>query len=519
MRAILTARPGLSSLLLGAASALALPPVHALPVLLLTFPAFLALLARAEGGRQAAWLGVAFGFGHHVAGLYWLTHALFTDIGTWFWLVPFAAPGVALPLALFMALPAWAAWRAGRGIPGGGWPGLLVFAAAWTAAEMLRGVLFTGFPWNLLGTAWAFHEIPLQPAAVVGVHGLSLMTALLAGLPALGWRMATPLLLSALALWASAGAWVLRQPAPEDVAAQVVLVQGNVPQDLKWEEAQRMPIFQRYVELTREGGAAAEAVAPDQPILAVWPETASPFLLGQDRDAQRLAAAALPDRGLLLAGTVRAEWNAEGRPARIWNSLVTLDSAGTPGPSYDKSHLVPFGEYMPLGGLIPIRMVTGGLDFTAGPGRRTLDLPGLPGVSPLICYEVIFPGRVVGETRPGWLLNITNDAWFGHSAGPFQHLAASRLRAVEEGLPLVRAAQTGISVVYDSAGRERARIGLGETGFVTAPLPGAAPATPFARWGALIPLGILVLCLGLGSSARALRRGRQHNQDVQHPTN
>ncbi len=500
MRTLLHARPGLLAFLLGAASALALPPLHALPVLLLTFPAFLALLARAEGARQALWWGALFGFGHHVAGLYWLTHALFTDIGTWFWLVPFAAPGVALPLAMFMALPAWAAWRAGPG-----WPAVLVFAAAWTAAEMLRGVLFTGFPWNLLGTAWAFHEIPLQPAAWVGVHGLSLMTALLAALPALGWRTATPLLLSGLALWGASGAFVLRQPAPADVPAQVVLVQGNIPQDVKWEEAQRVAIFQRYLALTREGTAAARADAPGQPVLAVWPETASPFLLGQDLDAQRLAAAALPEGAFLLAGTVRAEWNAEGRLARIWNSLVTLDATGALGPAYDKSHLVPFGEYMPLAGLIPIRVVAGGMDFSAGPGRRSLALAGLPAFSPLICYEVIFPGRVVGAERPGWLLNITNDAWFGHSAGPYQHLAASRLRAVEEGLPLVRAAQTGISAVYDSTGRERARIALGETGFVATSLPGAAAPTPFARWGNLIPLGILLVAGALGAGLRLLR--------------
>lgn len=504
MRIFLNARPGLLALLLGAASALALPPLHVLPVLLLTFPAFLALLARAGGARQALWWGALFGFGHYVAGLYWITHALFTDLGSWFWLVPFAAPGVALPLALFMALPAWAAWRVGRGTPGVGWPAVLVFAAAWTAAEMLRGVLFTGFPWNLLGTVWAFHPIPLQPAAVVGVHGLSLMTALLASLPALGWRRATPLLLSGLAFWGSAGAWVLRQPPPADVAAQLVLVQGNIPQDLKWEEAQRQAIFQRYLALTREGTAQAAAAAPGQPVLAIWPETASPFLLGQDAEARRLAAASLPAGGFLLAGTVRAAWNAEGRIANIWNSLVTLDDAGTPGPAYDKSHLVPFGEYMPLGGLIPIRMVVGGLDFSAGPGRRTLTLPGLPGFSPLICYEVIFPGRVVGAERPGWLLNITNDAWFGRSAGPHQHLAASRLRAVEEGLPLVRAAQTGISVVYDSVGRERARISLGTTGAVASALPGAAAPTPFARFGIWIPFGFLLLAAFLGVLARRL---------------
>jgi len=501
MRNFMNARPGLAALLLGAASALALPPLHVLPILLLTFPAFLALLATARGARQALWWGALFGFGHHVAGLYWVTHSLFTDIGRWFWLVPVAAPGLALPLALFMALPAWAAWRAGRG-----WPAVLAFAGAWTLAEMLRGVLFTGFPWNLLGTAWAFHELPLQPAAWIGVHGLSLATALLAALPALGWRRATPLLLSGLALWAAGGAWVLRAPLPADVAARIVLVQGNVAQDLKWDEAQRVPIFRRYLELTQAATAASAAAHPGQPVLAIWPETASPFLLTQDPDARRLAAATLPEGGWLLAGTVRAAWDAEGRLSEIWNSLATLDAAGQPGPVYDKSHLVPFGEYMPLGGWLPIRMVVGGRDFSAGPGLVSLELPGLPAFSPLICYEVIFSGRVTAAARPGWLLNITNDAWFGFSAGPYQHLAAARLRAVEEGLPLVRAAQTGISVVYDASGRERARLALGTTGTAEAALPGAAPPTRFAEWGLRVPLGLALLVLAMSLGAALLRR-------------
>jgi apolipoprotein N-acyltransferase len=504
MLPFLQARPGLMALLLGAATTLALPPVHAVPVLLLTFPAFLGLIGRAQGWRQAVWWGALFGFGHHVTGLYWITHSLFTDIGRWFWLVPVAAPGIALPVALFSVIPALAAWKAPAG-----WPRVLAFAGAWVLAEMLRGVLFTGFPWNLLGTVWAFHALPLQPAALLGVHGLSLMTALLAALPVLGWRRATPVLAGALALWMAGSAWRLRQPAPPDLPAQLVLVQGNVAQEVKWAEEQRVPIFLRYVALTREASQAAAAAHPGQTIIAVWPETASPFLLTQDREAQRLAAEALPETGVLLAGTVRAAWDSSGQLSEIWNSLATLDSAGRLGPVYDKAHLVPFGEYMPLGGLLPIRVVTGGRDFSAGPGRVALRIGALPAFNPLICYEVIFPGRVAGEERPGWLLNITNDAWFGHSAGPFQHLAAARLRAVEEGLPMIRAAQTGISAVFGPRGEQRARLALGETGTVNAPLPGALPGTFFSRlglWSAAI-LAALFLGIGLTATLQPRRSG------------
>ena len=272
-----------------------------------------------------------------------------------------------------------------------------------------------------------------------------------------------------------------------------------------------MPIFQRYLDLSTEGAREAAATHPGQPILVIWPETASPFLLAQDAEAMRLAGAALPPRALLLAGTVRAEWGSDGRLRELFNSLVALDPSGQAVGLFDKAHLVPFGEYMPLGGVLPIRMVTGGVDFSAGPGPEVLRLPhGLPSPGPLICYEVIFPGRMVGAERPDWLLNVTNDAWFGISAGPYQHLAAARLRAVEEGLPMVRAAQTGISAVFDATGRERARLGLGESGRLAAALPAPLAPTLFARGGIWIP-GLLWLLLAamaliLGRSARHATR-------------
>ena len=476
-------RPLLAALGLGAASALALPPLHAVPLLLVTLPAFLALLASAPTARRAAFLGAAFGLGHHIAGLYWVTHALFTDLATWWWMVPLAAPGLALPVALFSVIPAVAAWYAPTG-----WRRVVAFSGAWVLAEMLRGVVFTGFPWNLLGTVWAFSALPLQPAAYVGVHGLSLLTVLLACLPALrDWRWAGAGA-AVLAAWMGFGAWRLAEPAPAAQPVQLVLVQGNIAQDVKWQESQRLPIFQRYLGLTELAARAVREAEPDQRIAVIWPETASPFLLAQDEQARRLVAAALPGNAVLLAGAIRAEWGADGRVARVFNSLIGVGGDGGVLGVFDKVHLVPFGEYMPLGGLLPIRMVIGGRDFSAGPGLRNLEIPGLPPAGPLICYEVIFPGRVTGPERPAWLLNVTNDAWFGFSAGPFQHLAAARLRAVEEGLPMVRAAQTGVSAVFDARGRLLARLGLGQTGTLTMALPGPEAAPLFSRQGLLIPL-------------------------------
>lgn len=482
---------------LGLISALALPPVHAVPVLWLAIPGLLTLVAAAPGWRRATWLGLAWGWGHGLAGVYWVTHAILTDVATFWWLVPLAAPALAIPLAAFVVPPVLVA----RALPAG-WARLLGFAATWVLAELLRGVAFTGFPWNLIGTVWAFDALPLQAASVIGVHGLSLLTLVLAGLPLLaGWRVWTGAAL-ALAALAGFGAWRLAGPGPMAPPVQLVLVQGNVEQEIKWRQDQRMAIFQRYLALTGTAARDAAARHPASRVVVIWPETASPFLLAQDPEARRLAAAALPPGALLLAGSVRAEWALDGSLRQVFNSLVALESDGAVAAVYDKAHLVPFGEYMPLAGLLPIRLVTGGMDFSAGPGLVTLAPPGVPRFGALICYEVIFPGSVVPDPRPDWLVNITNDGWFGISAGPWQHLAAARLRAVEEGLPLARAAQTGVSAIFDAYGRQVARVTLGAMGTVTAGLPGALPPTVFARLGLAIPGLAALACLGLACCVR-----------------
>jgi apolipoprotein N-acyltransferase len=489
---------------LGAASALALPPVHMVPVLLLTLPGLFIMATEAPSARRAAWIGLAWGWGFHIAGLHWLTNAILTEVETYWWLVPIAVPALALPLGAFTILPALAARQAAPG-----WPRLLAFAAAWVAAEMLRGVLFTGFPWNLLGTVWAFGSFSIQGAAVIGVHGLSLATVLLALAPLLGGR-GWAAMAGGLAVFALVGLVRLwpEEPAPLPVA--LVLVQGNVAQEAKWREESRMPIFRRYIEMTEGGARLAAQEAPGSRVVVIWPETASPYLLATDVAAARMAGAALPADGLLLAGTVRAEFGADGRARQVWNSLVALDQAGELLESYDKAHLVPFGEYMPFRGLVPVRLVQSALDFSAGPGPRAIRLPGLPAFSPLICYEVIFPGAVTPAERPGFLLNITNDAWFGVSAGPHQHLAAARLRAVEEGLPLARAAQTGISAVFDARGREVVRMDLATTGVAVAPLPQAGAPTVFARIGLAAPLALLGTIVVLAWNGT--RRARQKPQ-------
>jgi len=246
-----------------------------------------------------------------------------------------------------------------------------------------------------------------------------------------------------------------------------------------------------HIALSRRAGFDAVDVV-------IWQETAAAFALNLDGERRAMAAAAAPPGGLMIAGAPRLDPGSNAAPLRVWNSLYLLRPDGTPADIYDKAHLVPFGEYVPFGDILPVQKITPGrVDFSFGDGIRTVRVDGLPPVSPLICYEVIFPGKVVdADDRPAWMVNVTNDGWYGISPGPYQHFATARLRTIEEGLPLARVANTGISGVIDALGRVTARLDLGTRGIVDAPLPAALPPTAFARYGAVLPLsGALVLGL------------------------
>ena len=482
-------RAAVAACALGVLSALALPPLHLLPVLLLSVPGLLALIGSSARAREAGWRGFCFGFGHHVVGLYWITEAILIEAARFWWLVPLAVPALAAVLALFIALPCALAWWARAG-----WRRVAVLAGAWVLADIARQFVGSGFPWNPWGSVWALPgpagDVALQPAAWVGVHGLTLATLLLAATPALG-RRAMAAGACGLLLWGAAGAarlWLAVPSAPSGLA--VVLVQGNVPEGRKWDRAFVMDTFERYLALTRAGVARAGGDA-----VVVWPETASPFLLAQDAAARDAIVAAA--QGPALVGSVR--FDAGERPR---NSLVALTADGAVAATYDKWHLVPFGEYQPGWFPLPIQVVPGS-GFAAGPGARTLHVPGLPPVGPLICYEAIFPAQGTDAAdRPDWLVNVTNDAWFGNSAGPRQHLAAARMRAVETGLPLLRAANTGITAGFDAFGHELGRLAMGEAGVLVLALPGRLPPPPFARLGLAVPLGLAAAVLLAGAAGR-----------------
>ena len=493
-------RADLAGFGMGALSAAALPPLHAIPVLLLAIPALLGLISAAPTWRAAARRGWWFGFGHHMLGLYWITEAILIEQARFWWLVPFAVPMIAAVLAVFVAVPGGVARLAAPG-----WRRAGALAGTWVLADIARQFVLTGFPWNLWGSVWTvpgpIGDVFIQPASILGAHGLSLLTLLLAASPALSWRFRTAGL-AALAIWAAFGIVRLHQTDPPPAGLTAILVQGNIAQGQKWDRELARSIFRRYLDLTESALILAKSGATGSGSrVIIWPETAVPFLLDQDPNARAAIAKAIGDTPALVGGV---RFGADGKPR---NDLFAVLSGGVIAAQYDKWHLVPFGEYQPDWLRLPIQVVPGG-GFAPGIGPRTLHVQGLPPVGPLICYEAIFGSEIVDPAdRPSWLVNITNDAWFGNSAGPRQHLAAARLRTVEEGLPLLRAANTGISAAFDATGRELGRIGLNQTGTLQIAVPANISATLFARTGLWTP-GILALIL----LAISLFRWDSHSQ-------
>ena len=506
-------RCGLAALL-GVLATAALPPVDATPLIVPAFTGLIWLYDGVEGRRAAFVLGWWFGFGFFLTGLYWIGIAMLVDAAQFGWMIPFATAGLSAGLAVFPGLALWLL-RLSRAA---GLGRIFALAFTWTALEWLRGHVLTGFPWNLIGHTWTLADAPIQFAALVGSYGLSLVTVLIAALPAtLGGpgavlRKWLPLGLAAALVVALWGGGALRLAAAREAMVPGVklrLVQADIAERLKWQPEQLEGNLLAHIHLSE--GADAEQVTD-----LVWPEAAVPYFLAEQPGLRAMLARIIPKGGLLLAGTLRSA-PVEGATApnggayRYYNSLEAVDDTGQIAGSYDKVHLVPFGEYVPLRGILPVeKLVPGRGDFSPGPGPRTLDLPGLPPVSSLICYEAIFPGEVSDPAHPPqWLLNVTNDAWFGVSSGPYQHFESARLRAVEEGVPLVRAANTGISGVIDPYGRVIARLGLGKRGVVDAPLPAAIPGgTPFAHNGSAGLAFLFMLMAALAWRLSRLSRPR-----------
>lgn len=515
-------RRALVALAAGALSALALAPFDAWPALFFTFPILVWLVDGAAAGRlgglpSAAIAGWWFGFGYFLAGLYWVGHAFLVDAKTFGWLLPFAV----------IALPAGMACYTGLGLALArmlwtrGPSRIIALAIALTAAEWLRGHLFSGFPWNLYGYALTGPLVLAQGAALIGIWGLTFVAVAVFASPAVFTddradtrRRWLPLALSVAVLVALAGYGAMRlsrTPTAFVDNVRLRIMQPNLPQDEKFNYGAKQRVMSQYLEMSDRSTGPQSAGVRDATHL-IWPESAFPFLLTREPDALGQIAALLPEGTVLITGAVRAPEAAPGQKVeRAYNSIYVIDHDGSILSVYDKIHLVPFGEYLPFQdfleklGLMQLTKLPGG--FIPGERRRAMNVPRAPRMLPFICYEIVFPGEAVpsGE-RPGWLINLTNDGWFGASSGPYQHLQQARVRSIEHGLPLVRAANTGVSAVIDPLGRVVRSLPLGTEGVMDVSLPRRIDAPLYARTGdagiALIVGAALILVI-----RRRVRRG------------
>ena len=517
-----------ASFLAGSLGALAMPPFGFLPALVVSLAVAIWLVDGAAGSRSTlparlwpcALIGWAWGFGYLFAGLWWLGSAFLVEADTFLWALPLGVLGLPLALGLFYAAGfavAGLLWVRGPGRIAG-----LAFGVA--GAEWVRGHVFTGFPWNTLGMALGQNLWLMQSASLVGLYGLTVLAILVCAAPAtlatgshprsrFGPSAAAAIVLAAMALYGAER--VDPEADPVVAGVRLRLVQPNLPQDAKFRPENRQDIVDRYVELTRrppeEGGAA--------PTHILWPESAFPFLIQRDPAAMAQVGAGLAPGQHLITGAARAEEPLPGERLRYFNAIMAIEPGGRIVDSYDKVHLVPFGEYLPAPldaalralGLRQFVAVPGGFSAGTLAGQRILDVPGLPPVAATICYEAIFPGAILpagaagAHPPPGLILNVTKDAWFGDTPGPRQHLAQARLRAVEEGLPLVRDANTGISAVIDAHGRVVAQLPIEQEAVLDADLPvRILGGTLYGRVGDWPFAAMLAACLAGALRARRL---------------
>ena len=482
--------------LAGGIAALGLPPASWLFCVL----ALLVILWQAASAKSMGAAGLAMlagGFGWFAVSLYWISHSLFIGTASYLFMLPFSALGLPFFLAIFWGAAGLVGWRAGTSRS----QKLIFIALATGLAEWARSWLLTGFPWNAPGQVFLATDGLAQMAALIGQNGLNLLLfAFLAGLGLL-WdnRLQAGVLMLPLLVCFGWGQHRIATAPPPDpqLPVKVRLIQPAVPQAEKWQRAARPDHLQQLVQL----GLNEKPV----PQLVIWPESAFAGFWPQEKQLlAQLARTALPQDGMLLTGLLR-----RAGPNHLFNSVMLLDKRGVDIAVANKQRLVPFGEFVPVRFLPFVEALAGPTDFAPGTAPALFTHPQLGQMRVLICYEVIFPGFIRDAPRPDFLVNLTNDAWFGQTAGPYQHLAQARLRAIEEGLVLLRVANTGISAGFDGYGRLLGQTRLGEAAALDLPVPAALAVPPYAH---ARQAGFLLLVFWLLATALLLDRTGQKRQ-------
>jgi apolipoprotein N-acyltransferase len=520
--------PAALSLAAGACAAIAFPPFGILPGIL-GYGLLLAMIDRTEGERplrSAFWRAFLGGVAFFAIGCWWVAEAFFVDAAEQGWMAPFAVVLLAILLGFFWGVGGLL-YRLLR--PRDAFLKVMVFAGALSLLEWTRGHVFTGFPWNLPGETWRAGSPPSQAAALVGAYGLTWITLFAIGALsapfAFGRRRSTwALCAGGAAVIAALYGYGLHHLRPEvstserDAPPLIRVIQADVRQQAKYDVKSFNDILDRYLRLTAQPSASGKT-----PDIVIWPEGAVPAyandLLNKNIWIYPRIVAALKPGQILLMGAARLDERAV-KPT-YYNSLYAVQRQGDDLKVlgvYDKYRLVPFGEYMPASKLMSAigfkKLVHMGEDgFTAGPPPQPMDIPGFGMVQPLICYESLFPGFVRdgarrAGVRPEWIVNVSNDAWFGQTSGPWQHLNLASYRAIEEGVPIIRATPTGVSAVIDADGRALHTLALGEQSVIDAPLPAyRSGSTPFSGSGEtafwlMIGLSIVALIPAVRTATR-----------------
>ncbi len=522
------------SFILGSISASAFAPLYFFPLAILAFSGLFLVMNQCDDNKKSFWVGWCFGFGQFVFGLYWISISLFVDIARFFWLLPFALFLIPAVLAIYTGLASLLVNFISKKFSIISWRKILLLAVIWVFFEYLRAILFTGFPWNLVGYSFLFSESLSQSASVVGVYGLSLIAVIFYCSGALFFELHLKKSLtktvtfspdknsqSFLAfvavligiLWMAGLYRVNNYQEKLFPNATFRLVQPSIKQEDKWDADHRYNSFLENVRLSRKNGL-------QDVNYVVWSESAVPYIINPSISYGLLStiASAAPEGGFVITGALRAELQDDGRTLnKIWNTIFVVNEQSKVVDNYDKNHLVPFGEYIPFADQFPFisKITDGSVNFSEGEGLKTIKLNSrTPSFSPLVCYEAIFPDHIIDKTNPPkFLLNLTNDAWFGSSSGPYQHFDMVRMRSIEYGMPAIRVANSGISGLINPMGKVVAAIPLNQKGIVDVMLMENLPTTTYMKFGnkivfysSLILLAVALFKMPKLQRAKSLRR-------------
>jgi len=500
--------------LLGAISSLAFAPVFFFPILWISFSLLLLFITKSTNKKDAFFIGWFFGLGHFITGLYWICASMLVEPLKFAWLIPFTITGVPAMEALPIGVASFCTYAFIKKPKFGKIQTLLSFAGFWTLFEISRAYILSGFPWNLTGYIWGFSDRMIQIGSVIGTYGLTFLTIIIFSSPFLildvkkesfsikiikskkQIKQVLFLLTLIPIIFLFGNERLKNEKNLIDTGKKARIIQPNINQKLKWETSYRKSSIYKQIEMSLMGDISNIDYI-------VWPEASIPYVLNLNPNLEKIITEHLPQKTKIIAGSLRATYDKKNKEInKIWNTVYILQNQKIIN-FYDKQHLVPFGEYIPFRKFIPFinKITYGGNDFSIGEGEGTIELDDDFYARFVICYEIIFPDEIITSSRrPDLIINLTNDAWFGNTSGPYQHMVTSKMRSVEYGIPLIRTANTGISGFINSYGKVVDKINLNIDNYIDVNISGTIRETFYYKYKVYL---LLLLCYFLGLSIKS----------------